>query len=83
MVDRPTVNHVPVMTGGVGRKQLTHFYDRYFIPQMPPDTQIIPVSRTMGHHRLVDEFVIKHSQMASELCSCSARLHQRFMLWAT
>ena len=50
-----------VMTGGVGRKQLTHFYDHYFIPQMPPDTQITPVSRTIGHDRLVDEFVIKFS----------------------
>jgi carboxymethylenebutenolidase len=59
MVDRPSVNHVPVMTGGVGRRQLTHFYDRYFIPQMPPDTHIIPVSRTIGQDRLVDEFVIK------------------------
>jgi carboxymethylenebutenolidase len=26
---------------------------------MPPDTQIIPVSRTIGHDRLIDEFVIK------------------------
>ena len=47
------------MTGGVGRKQLTHYYLKYFIPQMPPDTQIISVSRTIGHDRLVDEFVIK------------------------
>ena len=59
MTERPSVNHVPVMTGGVGRMQLTHFYRNYFIPQMPPDTQIIPVSRTIGHDRLVDEFVIK------------------------
>src|SRR5947208_1648575 len=59
MIDRPSVNHVSVMTGGVGRKQLRHFYDRYFIPQMPPDTQITPVSPTIGHDRLVDEFVIK------------------------
>ena len=59
MVDRPSVNHVPVMTGGVGRKQLTHYYNRYFIPQMPPDAQITPVSRTIGHDRLVDEFVLK------------------------
>jgi carboxymethylenebutenolidase len=59
MTERPSVNHVPVMTGGVGRKQLTHFYRNYFIRQMPPDTQIIPVSRTIGHDRLVDEFVIK------------------------
>jgi carboxymethylenebutenolidase len=53
MVERPSVNHMPVMTGGVGRKQLTHFYDNYFIPQMPPDTQITPVSRTIGHDRLL------------------------------
>ena len=65
MVERPSVNHVPVMTGGVGRKQLTHFYDNYFIPQMPPDTQITPVSRTIGHDRLVDEFVIKFTHPIS------------------
>ena len=59
MVERPWVNHVSVMTGGVGRKQLAHFYSKYFIPQMPPDTQIIPISRTIGHDRLVDEFVFK------------------------
>jgi carboxymethylenebutenolidase len=59
MVEEPSVNHVPVMTGGVGRKQLSHYYLKYFIPQIPPDTQIIPVSRTIGHDRLVDEFVIK------------------------
>jgi carboxymethylenebutenolidase len=59
MVERPSVNHVPVMTGGVGRRQLAHFYGKYFIPQMPPDTQIIPISRTIGHDRLVDEFVFK------------------------
>jgi carboxymethylenebutenolidase len=59
MVERPLVNHVPVLTGGVGRKQLTHFYGKYFIPQMPPDTKIIPISRTIGHDRLVDEFVFK------------------------
>jgi carboxymethylenebutenolidase len=59
MVEMPSVNHVPVMTGGVGRKQLAHFYAKYFIPRMPPDTQIIPISRTIGHDRLVDEFVFK------------------------
>jgi carboxymethylenebutenolidase len=59
MVESPSVNHVPVMTGGVGRKQLTHFYGKYFIPQMSPDTQITPISRTIGHDRLVDEFVFK------------------------
>ena len=59
MVERRSVNHVPVMTGGVGRKQLKHFYGNYFIPQMPPDTEMIPISRTIGHDRLADEFVFK------------------------
>ena len=31
----------------------------FFIPQMPPDRQFTPVSRTIGPDRLVDEFVIK------------------------
>jgi carboxymethylenebutenolidase len=57
MVDHPRVNHVPVMTGGVGRAQLEHFYATHFIPQMPPDRERIPISRTIGKNRIVDEFV--------------------------
>jgi carboxymethylenebutenolidase len=59
MVEDPRVNHVPVLTGGVGRRQLGCFYGRYFIPQMPPDVQMVPVSRTVGADRIVDEFVIQ------------------------
>ncbi len=59
MVENPYVNHVPVMTGGVGREQLTHFYQNYFIPGMPPDTEIVPISRTVGQDRIVDEFVFR------------------------
>jgi carboxymethylenebutenolidase len=57
MVERPYVNHVPVLTGGVGRRQLEHFYGRYFIPGMPDDVELVPISRTVGHDRIVDEFV--------------------------
>jgi carboxymethylenebutenolidase len=59
MVERPYVNHVPVLTGGVGRRQLEHFYGRYFIPSMPPDVELVPISRTVGQDRLVDEFVFR------------------------
>ncbi len=59
MVDHPNVNHIPVMTGGVNRKQLQHFYGTYFIPQMPKDTVLVPISRTIGNDRIVDEFVFK------------------------
>src|ERR1700692_774567 len=59
MVSDAYVNHVPVLTGGVGRDELREFYSRRFIPQMPPDTSITPVSRTIGVDRIVDEMVFE------------------------
>jgi carboxymethylenebutenolidase len=59
MVHDAYVNHIPVLTGGIGRDQLQEFYSRHFIPRMPPDTTIIPVSRTIGTDRLVDEMVFQ------------------------
>jgi carboxymethylenebutenolidase len=59
MVPDAYVNHIPVMTGGVGREQLREFYGRHFIPKMPPDTEIVPVSRTIGADRLVDEMIFR------------------------
>jgi carboxymethylenebutenolidase len=58
MIDDAYVNHVPVLTGGAGRSALHAFYAGSFIPQMPPDTEIIPVSRTVGTDRLIDEIVV-------------------------
>jgi len=57
MVERPRVNHVPVMTGGVGREQLEGFYRTHFIPQMPPDRERVRISRTIASHRIIEEFV--------------------------
>jgi len=59
MVAEPFVNHVPVLTGGLGRRQLQHFYGRYFIPGMPRDAELVPISRTVGQNRIVDEFVFR------------------------
>lgn len=59
MVEDAYVNHIPVLTGGVGRDQLREFYSKRFIPQMPPDTQMTPVSRTIDEDQLVDEMVFK------------------------
>jgi carboxymethylenebutenolidase len=59
MVSDAYVNHVPVLTGGVGRDELREFYATRFIPQMPPDTSITPVSRTIGVDRIVDEMVFE------------------------
>jgi len=59
MVADAYVNHVPVLTGGVGHDQLREFYSQRFIPQMPPDTSMTPVSRTIGIDRVVDEMVFE------------------------
>ena len=59
MVENAYVNHIPVLTGGVGRDELREFYSKRFIPQMPPDTEMTPISRTIGEDQLVDEMVIK------------------------
>ena len=57
MVAEPYVNHIPTMTGGVGYKELKHFYTNHFIGNNPEDTQLIPISRTIGADRLVDEML--------------------------
>ena len=59
MVEDAYVNHIPVLTGGVGRDELREFYSTRFIPQMPPDTEMTAISRTIGNDQLVDEMVFK------------------------
>jgi carboxymethylenebutenolidase len=64
MVDDAYVNHVPVLTGGAGKSALREFYSRDFIPTMPPDTKLTPISRTVGEDQLVDEMIFSftHTQ---------------------
>lgn len=59
MVEEPYVNHVPTLTGGVGRRALTDFYRHHFIFSNPPDTVLALVSRTVGIDRVVDEFLFQ------------------------
>ena len=57
MVAQPYVNHIPTMTGGVGHEHLKRFYKYHFIPKTPKDTRLVPISRTIGADRLVDEML--------------------------
>jgi carboxymethylenebutenolidase len=57
MVDEPYVNHVPTLTGGIGRASLTRFYRDHFIFSNPDDATLELVSRTVGIDRIVDEFL--------------------------
>jgi carboxymethylenebutenolidase len=57
MVAEPYVNHIPTMTGGVGYRDLLRFYKHHFIPKTPKDTRLVPISRTIGADRIVDEML--------------------------
>lgn len=58
MVPEPYVNHIPTLTGGVGYRDLYRFYRDHFIPKNPKDAKLIPISRTIGADRIVDEVLL-------------------------
>lgn len=58
MVSEPHLTHVPVLTGGTGGAEVRRFYETHFIGHWPSDTKIVPISRTVGQGRVVDEFVL-------------------------
>ena len=64
MVEDAYVNHIPTLTGGYGKAALREFYSQRFIPTMPPDTTLTPISRTIGTDQLVDEMIFSftHTQ---------------------
>jgi carboxymethylenebutenolidase len=64
MVDEPYVNHIPTLTGGIGQRELYRFYKHHFIPGLPKDTRMVPISRTIGPDSVVDEvlFCFTHDQ---------------------
>lgn len=79
MVEDAYVNHVPVMTGGYGKSALREFYSRHFIPSMPPDTTLQPISRTVGADQLVDEMIFSftHTQEMPWMLPGVAPTHRR------
>ncbi|KAK8858798.1 hypothetical protein IAR55_003028 [Kwoniella newhampshirensis] len=69
MVAQPYVNHIPTITGGVGRRDLTAFYRDHFIFSNPRDTLQTMVSRCVGLDRIAEEFTFSftHDQMVDWL----------------
>ena len=57
MTADPHVTIVPLMAGARGREELRDFYANHFLNQIPPDIEMITVSRTIGQCRIVDELV--------------------------
>src|SRR6202522_3749366 len=79
MVEDAYVNHVPVLTGGAGKSALRTFYSLDFIPSMPPDTKLTPISRTVGDEQLVDEMIFSftHSEEMPWMLPGIAPTHKR------
>jgi len=48
------------MTGGAGKENLPLLF-HLFIPQMPPDTTLTPVSRTIGTDQYCDEMISRYA----------------------
>ena len=59
MVENPFVNEVPLLIGGNSGREVYEFYSKYFLSQIPPDLEMIPISRTIGQDRVVEEMVIR------------------------
>jgi carboxymethylenebutenolidase len=80
MVADPYVNHIPVMTGGVGGDELARFYAHHFIPKCPADFKLTPISRTVGADRLVDGcsiLVVSRSPVSKPPRNSSTRRDRR------
>jgi carboxymethylenebutenolidase len=61
MAPDPYLNHVPVMTGGVGWNEVHRFYKHHFIPGWPADTASESVARTVGDGMVIDELVVRYT----------------------
>ena len=59
MTAEPYVNQVPLMIGGRGREELHDFYANHFVTQIPPDLEMVAVSRTIGQGQVVDELIAR------------------------
>jgi len=59
MTAKPYVNVVALMIGGRGRDEVRNFYANHFLSQIPRDMETVPVSRTIGQGRVVDELIMR------------------------
>jgi carboxymethylenebutenolidase len=59
MTAEPYVNEIPLMIGARGRIELHDFYANHFLSQIPPDMEMVTVSRTIGQGRVVDEIIAR------------------------
>lgn len=61
MTANPHINNIPTMIGGEGLEGVRDFYSKLILTGkfFLPDTEMVPVSRTIDSHQLVDEIIFK------------------------
>ena len=59
LTDDAHVLLVPIQVGANGKPAVREFYANSFLPQIPPDMEVVPVSRTVGQSQLVDEAIYR------------------------
>ena len=59
MVPDPYVALLPALTGGNGAARCEDFYEHHFIFNMPPDMELVPVTRIVGAEHIVEESVFR------------------------
>ena len=61
MTPNPHINNIPTIIGGIGLEEVKYFYSTLILSGkfFPPDTEMIPISRTIDDHQLVDEIIFK------------------------
>jgi carboxymethylenebutenolidase len=65
MTDNPYLLLVASGIRRVGRPAVRAFYANEFLPQLPPDIELVSLSQTFGDGRIVEEMVMRftHSQV--------------------
>lgn len=61
MTSDPHLNNIPTLIGGTGPKEVKEFYSSLILTGkfFPPDTEMVPVSRTVDEYQIVDELIFK------------------------
>ena len=59
MTENPYVLLVPSGAGGEGRTAVLDFYAHSFLPYIPLDLELTPVSRIFGRSHLIEESVVR------------------------
>ncbi len=58
LIEHPVCLNVPSVTGGVGYQAVQDHYRDQVLLQLPPDTALRRLTRTVGGERLVDELLL-------------------------